>query len=46
MSYIINHYILNDVVTYDSAFTPEELENTNFDIEVVNRIKIYWENRK
>lgn len=41
MSYIINHYILNDVVTYDSAFTPEELENTNFDIEVVNRIKKY-----
>ncbi len=41
MTYVINHYILNDIVTYDSAFTSEELENVDFDFEVINRISKY-----
>lgn len=43
MPYVINHYILNDIVTYDSAFTSEELEDADFDLEIINRISKYIE---
>lgn len=38
MTYVINHYVLNDIETYDSIFTAEELEHTDFDTEIVNKI--------
>lgn len=41
MTYIINHYILNDIATYDAAFTAEELEKVDFDNEILNRISKY-----
>lgn len=41
MTFIINNYILNNVDTYDSAFTAEELEKTSFDDEIIRRINIY-----
>ena len=41
MTYVINHYIINGISTYDSIFKPGELKEKNFDKEVVNKIKVF-----
>lgn len=41
MTYVINHYILNNTVTYDSIFSGEDLKNIDFDKEILNRINNY-----
>lgn len=41
MTYVLNTYVKNEVSTYDSAFTAEELKNLDFDNEIVARIDKY-----
>lgn len=41
MTYVINHYILNNIVTYDSIFSAEDLKKLDFDKEILNRINSY-----
>lgn len=41
MSYVINQYVLNNEITYDSAVTEEELEKNDFDSEILKRINKY-----
>ncbi|CZE47442.1 Sau3AI family type II restriction endonuclease [Campylobacter geochelonis] len=38
MTYIINHYILNNVETFDSIFHSNELKNTSFESAIINKI--------
>ncbi len=41
MTYIINNYVMNNITTYDSAFTSEDLLKVDFDKEIINRINYY-----
>lgn len=41
MTFILNHYILGNEITYDSALNIDELNKSNFDDEILNRIKKY-----
>ena len=41
MKYVLNHYILNEVETYERAFAEEEIENSDFESLVLNKINKY-----
>lgn len=41
MTYVLNHYIRQDICTYDAAFSSGELDNVEFDTEIVKRINKY-----
>ncbi len=41
MSYLINHYLLQEAETADAAFSQEELERMDFEAEVIRRIDQY-----
>lgn len=41
MTYVINHYIKNDICTYDSVINSEELTSVNFDELILNKINTY-----
>lgn len=41
MTYVLNHYILQNRKTYDPVFTTEDLSHVDFDKEIINRINEY-----
>lgn len=41
MKYMLNHYIVNEVETYQSAFTDEDLKHSDFETMVLDKINSY-----
>ena len=41
MRYMLNHYIVNEVETYQPAFTDEDLKHSDFETVVLNKINSY-----
>ena len=41
MTYVINHYIMGDVATYDAIFSAKDLANSDFENLILERLKAF-----